>query len=111
MPRRFIAAATDALAALTKHLAALRQRSDAHRLENEDDGDNVAGVRANGSQARAIIDALPDAALLLDGALTLLHGNDRAREMFGSLAIGEHVARTSRHPELSAALAEAQKTG
>jgi two-component system, OmpR family, phosphate regulon sensor histidine kinase PhoR len=54
-----------------------------------------------------IIDALPDAALVLDARLNLLHGNTLARTQLGALYIGEHISRTARSPALAAALAQA----
>jgi two-component system, OmpR family, phosphate regulon sensor histidine kinase PhoR len=58
----------------------------------------------------AIIDALTDAALLLDPACNLLHGNTLARETFGQLSIGAHVSRTTRNQELAAAVIGVMKS-
>ena len=55
-----------------------------------------------------LIDAAPNAMLLLDHQLVVLHGNARAREALGTVRIGEHVSRSSRHPELTQALGRIQ---
>jgi two-component system, OmpR family, phosphate regulon sensor histidine kinase PhoR len=61
--------------------------------------------------ARTLIDALPDAALILDGRRTLLAANAAAIETLGSVAVGEHIGRTARQPELSAAIDVAMTSG
>jgi two-component system, OmpR family, phosphate regulon sensor histidine kinase PhoR len=54
--------------------------------------------------ARSLIEALPDAALVLDSRRRVLAANTAASETLGHVAIGEHIGRTARQPELSAAL-------
>ena len=55
----------------------------------------------------AVVDALPDAALVLGASLDLVHGNALAREVFGPLRLGQHISLTTRNPELAAAVAQA----
>jgi two-component system phosphate regulon sensor histidine kinase PhoR len=55
----------------------------------------------------SIVDVLPDAALLLDTSLRLVHANNLARDLFVSLRPGEHISMTSRNPDLIAAVTEA----
>jgi two-component system, OmpR family, phosphate regulon sensor histidine kinase PhoR len=57
--------------------------------------------------ARSLIDALPDAALLLNTHGILLAANASAGEVLGHLFIGEHIGRTTRHPEIAAAIKSA----
>jgi two-component system, OmpR family, phosphate regulon sensor histidine kinase PhoR len=64
-----------------------------------------------GDGPRSIIDALPDAALLLDAQGILMATNATAVEIFGHVFIGEHVGRTARHPELSVAVSATLKSG
>ena len=56
-----------------------------------------------------LIDASPNATVLLDYRLTILHGNERAREALGQVRLGEHISRSSRHPELTQALGRIQE--
>jgi two-component system, OmpR family, phosphate regulon sensor histidine kinase PhoR len=65
----------------------------------------------SGDGPRSIIDALPDAALLLDAQGILMATNSTAVEIFGHVFVGEHVGRTTRHPELSVAVSGALKSG
>jgi two-component system, OmpR family, phosphate regulon sensor histidine kinase PhoR len=60
---------------------------------------------------RSMIDALPDAALMLDARGILMVANATAVEIFGQTFIGEHFGRTARHPELSVAVSAALKSG
>jgi two-component system, OmpR family, phosphate regulon sensor histidine kinase PhoR len=60
---------------------------------------------------RSLIDALPDAALLLDAQGTLIAANAVAAEVFGRLFIGDHIGRTSRQPELAKAIQSVIATG
>ncbi len=53
---------------------------------------------------RSLVDALPDAALLLDAEGTLIAANVMAAEVFGRLFVGEHIGRTTRQPELAKAV-------
>ena len=61
--------------------------------------------------AVSILDSLPDPALILDDAAILLQGNAQAGEVLGGLRIGEHISRTTRNPELAAAIANARQPG
>jgi two-component system, OmpR family, phosphate regulon sensor histidine kinase PhoR len=55
----------------------------------------------------AVIDALPDAALVMDADLNLLHGNALAQQMLGTLYVGAHITRTNRNPSLIASVQQA----
>jgi two-component system, OmpR family, phosphate regulon sensor histidine kinase PhoR len=55
-----------------------------------------------------LVDALPNALVLLDHRLVVLHGNEWAREALGEVRTGEHISRSSRHPELTQALSRIQ---
>ena len=59
----------------------------------------------------AIVNALPDPALILDDHSLVLHGNSLARAIFGDLRLGEHISRTTRNPEIAAAIAAARQGG
>ena len=52
---------------------------------------------------RSLIDALPDAALILDAQGILIAANAASQDVFGQLFIGEHMNRTARQPELVSA--------
>ena len=60
---------------------------------------------------RSLIDALPDAALLLDNHGTLIAVNAAAIDVFGHLNIGEHIGRSARQPELANAVKAVMSTG
>ena len=110
MPRRGLSYAYDTATALWQRVASFRRGSELNAAAS---GENPAAERSqtvDRAGTYAVLDALPNAALLLDHELTVLHGNARAREIFGAVWIGGHIARTSRHPELAGALAHTQKT-
>ena len=58
----------------------------------------------------AMLDGMPDPALLLDGALAVLADNAAARDAIG-VAVGRHIAQTNRSPDLLAAVERALATG
>ncbi len=58
-----------------------------------------------------MLDALPDAALLLDAQGMLIATNAAASEVFGQLHIGEHIGRTVRQPELVNAVKTVSASG
>lgn len=67
----------------------------------------VAGTRASESERnswRAVIDAIPTAALALDGAGTILHYNRLAAEMFPKVRGGLPMSQVSRSPDLLVAV-------
>jgi two-component system, OmpR family, phosphate regulon sensor histidine kinase PhoR len=66
---------------------------------------------SNMEGARSLINALSDPALILDERGLLLAANASAQETFGRLFVGEHIGKTARHPELSAAIKTSQSTG
>ena len=51
---------------------------------------------------RAVIDAIPSAALALDAAATLVHHNRLAAEMFPKIKSGQPMSQVSRSPDLLA---------
>ncbi len=55
-------------------------------------------------EAFALLDALPDPVLVLDGRRNLLAANTAARELFGIGAIGQDLALSIRHPAVLAAV-------
>jgi two-component system, OmpR family, phosphate regulon sensor histidine kinase PhoR len=74
---------------------------------------NVSGIGPNPGAtqhaahlegAQSLIDALSDAALILDARGIVLVANTNAQEAFGRLFVGEHIGRTARHPELAEAI-------
>jgi two-component system, OmpR family, phosphate regulon sensor histidine kinase PhoR len=95
------------------------------RIWRRPDEDLVASTAARGegalqdathesqrtAAARSFIDALPDAALVLDSRRILLAANASAIETLGHVAIGEHIGRTARQPELNAAIDATMTSG
>jgi PAS domain-containing protein len=61
--------------------------------------------------AQSIVDALPDAALVLDATARILAANAAAHDIMGRVLIGDHVGRTARHPELADAIRTTVATG
>lgn len=53
---------------------------------------------------RIVIDAIPDAALALDGAASVVHCNARIPDLFPSARIGVPVAQVTRNPEFLEAI-------
>ena len=53
---------------------------------------------------RAVVDAIPTAALALDGAGTLVHHNRLATEMFPKIRSGQPMSQVSRSPDLLVAV-------
>ncbi len=79
------------------------------RADSQRDGAGPSSRSAIGSPGSwpspdALIDASPYAVVLLDHRLVVLHGNARVHEALGPVRTGEHISRTSRHPELTQAL-------
>lgn len=56
-----------------------------------------------------IIQALVDPALTLDQNLAVLDANTAARDVFGWVRLRQHISHTSRHPELTVAVVDAQR--
>ncbi len=54
--------------------------------------------------ARSLIEALPDALLLLDLQGTVIAANAAAGDVFGKVFTGEHIGRTMRQPEFMASM-------
>ena len=64
----------------------------------------AARARADAEGWRGVIDAIPDAAVALDGAGTVLHHNARAHELFPRIKAGQPVSHATRNPELIGAV-------
>ncbi len=103
------------LTAAIKHLSL--KLSSLAAARGQRDGEKKYGGPAeqpwqNGGQlAFSILNSLPDPALILDDFAVLLRGNNLARDVLGELRIGEHISRTTRNPELAAAIANAGQPG
>lgn len=97
-----------ALANISARLAVLLQR--AEQTDHQDDAalpahkSNQRQLSGAADAARSLIDALPDAALLLNAQGVLMTANAAAADVFGHLFIGEHISRTTRDPELATAV-------
>ena len=60
---------------------------------------------------RMVVDAVPEPAVVLDGAGYVMHANRMAEDLFGARRRGGHVASMSRDPELLAAVDQALASG
>ncbi|MDX2257480.1 MAG: ATP-binding protein [Hyphomicrobiaceae bacterium] len=60
---------------------------------------------------RHVVDAMADAALVLDANGTVVHANALVREMFAMAGTGQPISLVSRHPDFLAALDRVQATG
>ena len=54
-----------------------------------------------------VVDAVPEPAVVLDGAGYVMHANRMAEDLFGARRRGGHVASMSRDPELLEAVDQA----
>ena len=73
---------------------------------------DVASVDSNRlASVVAILQSLPDPAMILDDNSVLLVGNSLARDLFGELQPATHISRTTRNPELVGAVGNALRTG
>ena len=104
-----------------------RAREFAMRLRAQDDGAsqdtngrndvrpiiaiNETPQSAQRTDLAAILDALPDPAMILNQDSVLVHGNSLARDVLGALRFGEHVSHTTRDPKLAAAVVNAEQSG
>jgi two-component system phosphate regulon sensor histidine kinase PhoR len=57
-----------------------------------------------GESWRALVDAIPEAAVALDAAGNVMHHNHHARELFPKIRAGQPLSHMSRNPELNAAV-------
>lgn len=72
--------------------------------------DRSPSGRGGGAEVwRAVIDAMPDAAIALSANGIILHHNALASEMFASVKTGQAVISVWRHPEFTEALEKALK--
>ena len=63
-----------------------------------------------GPSLSALVDALPDPALLLDIDSRVMAANPAVQGVFGHVFVGAHIGRSARHPELAAAIKSALAT-
>jgi two-component system, OmpR family, phosphate regulon sensor histidine kinase PhoR len=110
MAGQIMSVARQALSQLRASLG-LRSGSRQEQPAFGDANNRTTPASQNATSMFHVVDALPDATLLLDASLSLLHGNALARDVFGVLRAGQHISRTSRDPDLMAALVQAQKSG
>ena len=61
--------------------------------------------------SQSLVDALPDAALVLDDRATILAANTAIQALFDRVFVGEHIGRTARQPELTTAVKATLATG
>jgi two-component system phosphate regulon sensor histidine kinase PhoR len=83
-----------------------------------DAADRVARGEASGQPTlgndgawHMLVDAVPEPAIVLDGAGYVMHANRMAEDLFGARRRGGHVASMSRDPELLAAVDQALASG
>ncbi len=72
--------------------------------------DGSGSRRPDDAAWRQIIDALPDAAIALDGGGMVLHHNALAKHLFPRLRSGQSLGLTLRHPQLVDAIADVDRT-
>ena len=68
----------------------------------------AAHTTATAETWNALLDAMPDPALVLDGASIVLAANAHARDLFPTLRKGRPVSNAIRHPDLIAAVDKAR---
>ena len=80
--------------------------------------DRVARAGASGQPSlgndgawHMVVDAVPEPAIVLDGAGYVMHANRMAEDLFGARRRGGHVASMSRDPELLEAVDKALASG
>ena len=61
--------------------------------------------------SQSLVDALPDAALVLDNRSAILAANTAVQGLFDRVFVGEHIGRTARQPELTTAVKTTLATG
>ncbi|MDX2287750.1 MAG: ATP-binding protein [Hyphomicrobiaceae bacterium] len=59
---------------------------------------------------RLVVDAIPDAAIALDGTHQIVHQNRRVGDLFPSARIGKPISLASRNPDFLAALDRVEET-
>ena len=63
------------------------------------------------ARSQSLVDAMPDAALVLDNRAVVIAVNAAAQIVFNRVAIGEHIGHTARHPDLTTAVTATLATG
>lgn len=71
-------------------------------------GTDAEARAAEGAMWPAVVDAIPDPALVLDDDLTVLHANAPAREILPNLRDGRSLNQATRHPSVMAAIERAR---
>lgn len=88
--------------------------------ESDEDGEPKSQVRTDRTGAlrdrdsdgwRALVDAIPEAAVALDAAGNVMHHNDLVRELFPKVRVGQPLSHMSRNPELNEAVDKAFAAG
>lgn len=77
---------------------------------NELEPEATTGPGQDDASWRAVVDAIPDAALILDLSSVVIHHNARASVLFPSARVGLPVSGISRNPEFLEALEAARNT-
>jgi two-component system, OmpR family, phosphate regulon sensor histidine kinase PhoR len=108
MYRRSLSTITGLLARLRSSEAERVGHEGANRLER---GSGERRTASSTDGPRSMLDALPDAALLLDAQGMLIAANVAAQDVFDPLHIGEHIGRTVRQPELVNAVKTVSASG
>jgi len=79
--------------------------------EKEEDAEDADGASALSADARAMLDASPDACVILTADGTILWANQAASEQFGLFTAGSPFSFALRVPELIAAVEKAGRSG
>lgn len=104
---------------LTVALSKLTARLQIASPDNEQSKSSVGNALRSGPRTnslsltgpRSLIEALPDAAMLLDMRGVVLAANAAASDLFGRVLLGEHIGQTARQPDLAAAIKRALDSG
>lgn len=77
------------------------------RLASSEAADGQTGTASRTGEAgigwRGVVDAIGDAAVVLDAGARVVHANPAFAEQYPNLAVGQPLSRFLRHPELMAA--------
>ena len=76
-----------------------------------DYGASAFEAKESRTGSQSLVDALPDAALVLDDRAAIIAVNAATHGLFHRVFVGEHIGRTARQPELTAAVKTTLATG